>query len=158
MKRPLLWILLAVSLTFNVFFALGLYRAVSEPRTLEEKTEAFAEQLGLSPEQRVAYDAWRKAYLADRNERRAGNIGIFDRAINELMKDEPDEAVIDACVDAASGPEARRRTLGHIRALMQILTPEQRKTIVGLFRAGRPPVPPEKAEKPKKAGDNGDAE
>ena len=62
----------------------------------------------------------------------------FDKFWTEIIKDNPDETVLQAFVQNAPGPKRRQRFVGHMRGLMKILRPEQRERAATLFKRHPP--------------------
>ena len=137
MKHRVLWVALAGSVAFNVFFLVGLLTpsdagAIRSAR--QELLDTFAEDLGLDAGQRAAFKAWREDTTAGADQRRESWRAQFDAYLDEIVKDEPDPKVIEAYVAAAPGPEQRRRMVERFGKLMEILRPEQRRRAVSIIR------------------------
>lgn len=136
MNKKWPWILLAVSVAFNLFFVVGAvrhHRRFRRVRTPEGRAERFAEQLGLDAEQRTAFFAWDESFRQARAQMGKGRRERAEGLWAELVKDEPDQAVLREFMEGKSDPDRRRRLVEKNLELMRILRPEQRQRAAGLI-------------------------
>ena len=155
MRVKLLWILLAVSLTANVFLVAGalytLYVKDDRSAVASANVDSVAERLGLTPGQR-------DSLLALREKARQGREGLRERResrraafLAELGKPAFDRAGVLALMEARSA-ERRARIVDvaqDLHAYLATLSPEQRREFLAmarergflrrLFGRGRPP-------------------
>jgi len=136
MKHRVLWVVLAGSLAFNLFFLVGLLSTAGGPPrpAREEVFDAFADRLGLDADQRAALEKLREDMAAGAEERREAWRKQFDAFLGEIVKDRPEAGVIEAYIAAAPGPEQRRRSVERILGFMRVLRPEQRRKAVDIIR------------------------
>ena len=138
MKLKVLWLLLAASIAFNVFFALGAFntrKVAIRAGTPGGWSEVFADKIGLDEQQKAAYEAWHDNGTAQRRERSTKYRADFDKFWAEIVKDEPDEAVLEEFIQSSQGGDLRRRFVARTRELMEILRPDQRKAAVEMLRS-----------------------
>ncbi|MGE5146876.1 MAG: Spy/CpxP family protein refolding chaperone [Candidatus Eiseniibacteriota bacterium] len=164
-SRTLPWVLLALSVALNAFFIGGHVYTRSLAHHFDkygDRSNALAERLGLSDQQRSAYRESRRnvgpKFRALRDEARPHVNKLWD----EMAKADPDDKVIDqelkSIGDMRYGFE--RDALASARAFMKTLTPEQRKQFADYARerfpgppglgGKRPPHPPRPPEDPEK--------
>jgi Spy/CpxP family protein refolding chaperone len=139
-KRRILWILLAGSIAFNVFFALGFIQArntVEKFQSPRGRAEILAERLALTPEQQEVF--WREGRaIARQGMEIAREIDkVQNRFFAEVQKDNPNREVIFQILSQTNDERARltRIRTEHWLVVMQSLTPEQRKLFVDLVGA-----------------------
>jgi Spy/CpxP family protein refolding chaperone len=134
---------LAISVALNLCVVAGAawnrLHAPSPPPTLSEHYHRVADTLGLTPEQRIAFDR----YVADmtaRGERMRQSVEpAMDSAWTELAKPDADQARVLQLLDDASN---RRRAFMHdavgaTMSLLATLSPEQRAKFLTDERAYR---------------------
>ena len=126
MKARLPWLLVAVSVVFNAFFLIGFLQARAEaerPRTFLEKAHRMAERLDLDEQQMAQFE-----HLVDEfgrlREQRAPDRDAF---LAEMVKEDPDEKVLENYVAGEAAIEYRLNRLSLTRKLVGLLTPEQRE-------------------------------
>lgn len=131
MKDKLPWILLVVSVALNAFFVGGYVNAqvvAERVETVKGRGAAVAERLGLSEEQRQAFDALRQGRREARKRLRSAGAGLSGAYWDEVMKDQPDDAVLADLLERRL--ELRRgyqsEVTGLMRDFVRGLTPEQR--------------------------------
>ncbi len=137
MKQRLLFVVLVASLAFNVFFAMGYMEAtryVELSKTFAGRSQIFADELGLDTDQQKAYQQLHDRFMRERQERRDANREQYDLFWQEIVKDEPDEEALTAFVQVGAGTNFRERFVRHMRDLMSILRPDQRRLAVELMQ------------------------
>ena len=133
MKRRILWVLLVVSLAFNVAFLLGYLHALSTMRkskTPEGRAQLLADRLELDGAQKEAYEQIRKAVLAEwerldqEYDADANNKAFWA----EMAKDEPDANRLHELRARAVEyrNEFERVRIDSLLKLQRLLRPEQR--------------------------------
>ena len=135
MKKTLPWILLAASVAFNVFVLVGMLRAHSRPRrmkTPEGLARRLAEELEMDAQQEAECIAWARKVSAARTAFEKGIDERHQKFWAEIVKDHPDEAVLQEFLQS-QGADPRRRFVSHMRDLMKILRPEQRRQAAEFF-------------------------
>ncbi len=139
-KRRILWILLAGSIAFNVFFAVGFIQArhtVAKFQSPKGRAEILAERLRLTPEQQKVF--WREGRaIARQGLEIAKEIDkVQNRFFAEVQKDNPNREIIFQILSQTNDERARltRIRTEHWMVVMQSLTPAQRKMFVDLVRA-----------------------
>ncbi len=152
MRRNLAWILLAVSLALNIFFAGGVvYSKVMSERlraSPAERAQFLAERFGLSAEQHDRLLAFQRAMGERRGALREGFRETRATLLEELVKPELDRERI---AQLRQEQTAFRSALfedftGELHQFLATLSPEQKADFVamleerGLFRGlfGRP--------------------
>jgi len=140
LKRHILWILLAGSLAFNGFFALGFIQArnmVQKFQSPQGRAEILAERLKLTPEQKTLF--WRESRVIARQgfEIAKELEKVTNRFFAEVQKENPDREVIFQILSQTNDDRARltRIRTEHWMIIMRSLRPEQRQLFVDLIRA-----------------------
>ncbi len=140
MRVKLLWILLAVSLTANVFLVAGaLYTLYGEDDWRAEPSahiDSVAERLGLSPEQRDGLLALREKARQGRKGSREGRESRRAAFIAELGKPAFDRAGVLALMEARSAKRRERivDVAQNLHAYLATLSPEQRQEFLAMAR------------------------
>ena len=140
MRVKLLWILLAVSLTANVFLVAGaLYTLYGEDDWRAEPSahiDSVAERLGLSPEQRDGLLALREKARQGRKGSREGRESRRAAFIAELGKPAFDRAGVLALMEARSAKRRARivDVAQNLHAYLATLSPEQRREFLAMAR------------------------
>jgi Spy/CpxP family protein refolding chaperone len=132
-KRRLPWIALGLSVALNVFLGAFLGGEIwNRPRRGEPGEVARA--LDLTPEQREAFQRFRKTAREENMRFREEVRPVLRRSWSELAKQNPDETVLAQSYDDALARrrEMHRATLRELRGFLQTLTPEQRERFVAL--------------------------
>ena len=132
MKKWLPWVLLAVSVAFNIFLVAGMLAARARHRhmrTPEGRAEVVADKLDMDDQQRAAYAELVKQSEAGRESDHQRRRAEYQRLWAELAKDDPDERVLEEFVQTPGSSQRRKRFLEHARGLMKILRPEQRERV-----------------------------
>ena len=130
-KRRLPWIALALSVALNVFLGAFLGGEVwNRPRRGEPGE--VARTLNLTPEQREAFQRFRRTARDENMRFREDVRPVLRRSWSELGKQNPDEAVLTQNYDQALARrrEMHRATLRELRGFLQTPTPEQRERFV----------------------------
>ena len=133
MKRTLPWILLAISLAFNIFFAVGFLRARSRmqrARTFRGRAEIIAKRLQLDDRQLEVFEGLLGEYEQLRKER-APERDLF---LAEIVKDKPDEKVLEDFVAGDSVKQHRLARLAVMRRFVGLLRPEQREKFIEIVK------------------------
>lgn len=140
MTRRLVWVGLVVSLALNLLFVGGAFhaRATAERLILrpEIRTQRFTEQLGLRPQQRQAYQAFR----AQARERVAGmraDLGpTFQEMRDQLGADAPDpERLAAGLVRMADTRHAFERDMAGLTGeFLRTLDPVQMRRFLNFAR------------------------
>ncbi len=133
MKIKLICLLLAASVAFNIFFAIGYQEAKSEmelSKTRRGRDELLRRELDLDAQQQKAYEEMQANYAAQRQGRRKDIRAQYSKFWAAIMQDEPDEKALEEFIQAASdGKARRRRSVERMKTLMKILRPEQREHV-----------------------------
>lgn len=140
LKRHILWILLAGSLAFNGFFALGFIQArnmVQKFQSPQGRAEILAERLKLTPEQKKVF--WREGQAIARQGLEIAKEleKVNNRFFAEVLKENPDREVIFQILGQTNDDRARltRIRTEHWMIIMRSLRPEQRQLFVDLIRS-----------------------
>jgi len=140
-RKAIPWILLSISLAFNVFFVVGMRRAHRHRRlveTAEGRVQLLAEKLDMDAEQRAKWLALEKGVWAEHQAFKKEIAAQVDAFWSEMIKDKPDASALQAFVQSAPGPQRRRRFVEHMQGLMAILRPEQRQRAAEFFKRHHP--------------------
>ena len=137
MKIRWLWVLLCVSVVFNVLFAIGYVRAqanAGQKWSFEQRARWIADHLDLDTDQQRAFDSLLEETLAKRAQLRQGMKPWREKFFAELVKDQPDEAVLGEFLEQDHFKVRRQLMIEQIRKLMTILKPSQRQQFVEVMR------------------------
>ena len=133
MKARLPWMLVAVSVVFNVFFVISFVHARTEaekPRTFLEKAQRMAKKLDLDEQQMAEFE-----HIIDELERlRTERTPQREAFLAEMIKEDPDDKVLENYVAGEAAIEYRLNKLSVALKLVALLKPEQRQTFVELIR------------------------
>lgn len=129
----LLKLALAFSMSMNVaaLVAAGYRHACNARSCAVEDGSGDArppiEQLALSSEQRERFEGLRDEFLAHRDACHAGMVALRQQLLDELLREAPDRARIDALVDEMSTRQAelQRALVAHLVAEKAVLRDEQ---------------------------------
>ena len=133
MKAKVPWILLAVSLAFNVCFTVGYVQAkgrMAKRRGFKGRARILARKLDLNDRQQKEFES----ILGEFDQLRKERAPERDAFLTELIKDEPDEKVLG---EYAAGEAAKTRRLANLalmRKFVALLTPQQREQFVQLVK------------------------
>jgi Spy/CpxP family protein refolding chaperone len=140
MRGKLLWVLLAVSLAANVFFAAGVvYTLYTKDRLAgspEQRIEFVADRLDLNAQQRAGLLALRERAQARFSEVRGDRGQLRDQILTELAKPEFDPARIKALLAQSSAQREPMflETAKDMHGFLVTLSPEQRETFLTMAR------------------------
>jgi Spy/CpxP family protein refolding chaperone len=146
LRRRLLPAVLVVSLALNLFFvAGGLWIRFNAPAAQPIGAERFrqlAEELKLTPEQRVGFAKY-VAALRTRSERLREDVDpLLSQTWAEIGKSKPDQTRVDKLVDDVSSQRLayQREVLTQTEALLATFSPEQRAKFIAdvMERRGSP--------------------
>lgn len=143
MKAKVPWILLAVSLAFNVFFAagyvffaVGYFQAkgrMARRRGFKGRARIIARKLDLDDRQQQAFEN----VLGEFDQLRKDRAPQRDAFMAELIKDEPDEKVLEEFMAGEAATTRRLAKLALMRKFIRLLTPQQREQFVQLVKKRR---------------------
>ena len=137
MKTKGPWILLCVSVVFNVLFIAGYHRSKSHTAhrwSLEDRARWISERLDLDPAQQVTFNQLLEETIENRTQFHQAKQAWKSQLVDELVKDEPDPAVLEAFVKQDHHKEHRKLMVQQIGRLMAILQPQQRQTLQQLLK------------------------
>ena len=132
--KTVIYILLIVSLAFNVFFAVGYFQAGKQQdkaRTVEGRARIMAEKLNLDPQQYEVFET----LLAEFSRTRKAKMAQREALIAELIKNQPDEKILE---DLTIGDSARQNSLDRVammRKFIGILRPQQREMFLEIIQS-----------------------
>jgi len=143
-RGRLLWVVLILSLAINAFFiGTAVWWATSaRMMTPAERFQTIVRELGLSDDQRDAFQQF--VITARRNTRqlRESNLPLLRKVWDELGKPQPDQEAIAKLVDQATeNRRAYQKTM--TAALTQFLgnlSPDQRARFIGLTERHHDPI------------------
>jgi Spy/CpxP family protein refolding chaperone len=136
MKAKIPWILLAASLAFNVFFAGGYVHAkgrMAKSRGFKGRARVIARKLKLDDRQQQAFEG----ILGEFDQLRKDRAPERDAFMAELIKDEPDEKLLEEFMAGDSAKMRRLANLALMRKFIGLLTPQQREHYVQLIKKRR---------------------
>lgn len=136
MKAKVPWILLAVSLAFNVFFAVGYVQAknrMAKRRGFKGRARIMASKLGLDDRQQQAFES----ILGEFDQLRKNRAPQWDAFMAELIKDKPDEKLLEEFMAGEAATKRRLASLAMWRKFINLLRPEQREMYVQLMKKRR---------------------
>lgn len=139
-RSRLVWIALALSLTLNVFFVVGVlwFRIAGQPMhmTPAERVAAAENELNLTAEQRDAFQQFVNQVREHSRQLRESNQPLIQQVWDELAKPQPDQVLIGRLVDEAT--EHRHNYQKDMAELLSrflaVLSPEQRAQFVELAK------------------------
>ena len=135
-KLPLL--LLGISLAFNMFFVAGFFQAyeqATKARTLRGRAAIIAQKLELNQEQ---YEQF-QGLVGEFEQLRQKNISQREALLAELIKDEPDEEVLEQYCEGGTIKQHRKARLSLVRRFMNLLRPEQREAFAEIIEKRNSP-------------------
>jgi uncharacterized membrane protein len=138
-RSRLLWVALALSLTLNVFFIAGLVWSHStSPRQVNyvERLVQAGTDLNLSPAQRDAFNQFAHTIQERTKAMREANQPVFRGIWDELVKAQPDQAVIARLVDEASDIRHgyQKDVTAALSTFLDSLSPDQRVQFADVVR------------------------
>lgn len=137
MKTKWVWILLCVSVVFNALFTAGFLRARShahQSKTFESRARRIAQHLDLDTEQQKIFDRLLAQTMEERTRLHEEIKPMREQFLAELVKDEPDQAVLQAYLGQDHHKKRRELMIRQIGELMKVLRPEQRQKFEELIR------------------------
>ncbi|MBN1256507.1 MAG: hypothetical protein JXA52_02240 [Planctomycetes bacterium] len=138
MKTRIIILLLATSIAFNIFFAMGYYEAkeyIQLSNSYEGRSKIFADKLRLSEEQQAEFAQLQKEMSEKRAQQRENNLELYDKFWQEILKDEPDQEFLEEFVATTSSSNVRQNFVERMQSLMKILNPEQRELAVEMIKS-----------------------
>jgi uncharacterized membrane protein len=134
MKRNILLLVLALSLMFNVFFAVGYLRAREVARTISQSPDTArlaAEELDLDEAQRAVFTELRSAMDDERETLREGIALAREELLDELDRPSPDLDRVQTLIDreAEYHRQLRMAAAERMRQFVEMLSPEQRREL-----------------------------
>lgn len=143
-RGRLLWWALILSLAVNLFFLAAMVWVrtnVPVMPTPQQRMQAIAEELKLTPDQHDAFQQFLIEMRRNTRQLRDGNVPLLQRAWEEMVKPNPDQALIGQIIDQTS--ENRRayqkKMAVAMAGFLADLKPEQRSQFVELLqRRGDP--------------------
>lgn len=134
MRRNFLWFAFALSLLFNVFFAVGYARARSEARA-RTPVARVAEALDLDERQTQVFASLRRGIGDDDSVLRPAIALAQQELIAELDREQPDPERVRAIVARQSDLIEQQRLSGfdHMCDFVRVLKPEQRRRMFRHF-------------------------
>lgn len=135
MKAKAPWTLLLVSLAFNVFFAAGYVRAWGRTRRRGFKgwARTIARKLDLDDRQQQQLDS----IVGEFDQLRKDRAPQRDAFMAELIKDKPDQKLLEEFVAGEAAKTRRLAKLALMRKFIGLLTPQQREQFVQLVKKRR---------------------
>ncbi len=143
MKRNLIWLALAMSVLFNVFFVVGFARARAQLELVESSNGAsrvVASELDLNDEQRAVFSTLR-ASMRDEMTAYRDEIALTQSELAaELGKENPDLERVRNLVARKAELHRERRLAGSQRfnEFLGVLSPEQCRVMSRRFHHGPP--------------------
>ena len=136
-RGRLIWVALALSLTLNVFFVVGLlwFRLGAPPMlTPAERLAATEQELNLSPDQRGAFQQFVQEVRERSRHLRESNQPLIKQVWQELAKPQPDQALIGRLIDEATDHRhAYQKDMAEVLGrFLAGLAPEQRARFIAL--------------------------
>lgn len=138
MNPKWLWPLLAVSVTFNVFFAIGYGRSRAEGvgrARFEDRARRFVKRLDLNDTQQEAFEQILAQTVQQRQRIRQVIRPQREALWAELTKDQPDDEALRRFVQSDIHLAKRKLMVEQMKRFMAVLTPQQRRMFVESIRA-----------------------
>ena len=128
---------LAISLVFNLFFAAGFAMSRSgkawHHRSIERRAKWFTRQLDLDDNQQAVFDKLLAETIKNHKESRQENLPQLERMLDELVKDNPDQQVLQEYASFDRRKAHREFKIQQMAKFMAVLRPDQRKKCAELF-------------------------
>jgi Spy/CpxP family protein refolding chaperone len=141
LRASLPWILVALSLTLNLFFLGGYYyKRTVEHRlfggTAQERSRYVAEHLNFDPDQRQRFQEFRQATRERQRAMFRANRVVIDNLWREIEKPEPDVKQIDGYINALTGNRQnfQREQMHELVRFARTLDGDQRLEFLELVR------------------------
>ena len=138
-------VVLALSLTLNVFFVAGLIwtRTMDHPPPplpVAERFEKIAKDINLTGDQLAAFEQFEHAFRERQHQLREQNRPIAEAIWSELAKPQPDQDKISGLIEQAGENRraAQKDNTASLIAFLAALSPEQRTRFAGLAQQRRP--------------------
>ena len=137
-RGRLIWVALALSLTLNVFFIVGVlwFRVAGEPMhmTPAERVAATENKLNLNAEQRAAFQQFVNEVREHSRDLRESNLPLIQQVCDELAKPQPNQALIGRLIDEATDHRhTYQKDMAEVLSrFLAVLSPEQRAKFVSL--------------------------
>jgi uncharacterized membrane protein len=136
-RGRLVWVALALSLTLNVFFVVGLlwFRLGAPPMlTPAERLAATEQELNLTADQRGAFQKFVHEVRQHSRHLRESNQPLIQQVWQELAKPQPDQALMGRLIDEATdNRHTYQKDMAEVLAgFLAGLTPEQRARFIAL--------------------------
>jgi Spy/CpxP family protein refolding chaperone len=136
-RGRLVWVALALSLTLNVFFLLGLlwFQVAGQPiQTPAERVAATESELNLTTAQRAAFQHFVGEVRERSRQLRESNQPLIRQVWEELAKPQPDQALVARLVDEATDHRHtyQKDMAAVLGEFLAVLSPEQRAQFVAL--------------------------
>jgi len=154
LRASLPWILLALSVTLNVFFVGGYYYKRALDQRLfggseDERSRYVAEQLRFDPDQRQRFKEFRQRAQERRRETIRANRAALEGLWREIEKPEPDTKQIDAYIDTLTANRLvfQREQMHELVRFARSLEGQQRAEFLALVRKRLEGGFPHKTEK-----------
>ena len=135
MKTKWVWILLCVSIVFNALFTAGFLRARSHAhqfKGFEGRARRIAQRLELDAEQQKVFDRLLAQTMEERKKLHAEIRPMREQFLAELVKDEPDQAVLQAYLDQGHHMKRRKLMIQTSRRVDENLTAGTAQEIRGI--------------------------
>jgi len=138
-RGRLLWWGLILSLAMNIFFVgatIWVRANLPVMPTPQQRMQAIAEELKLNPDQHDAFQQFLIEMRRSTRQLRDGNMPLLQRAWDEMVKPNPDQALIGQIIDQTSeNRRAYQKTMSVAMArFLADLTAEQRSQFVELLK------------------------
>ena len=139
-RGRLIWVALALSLTLNVFFVVGVlwFRVSGEPMhmTPAERVAATENELNLNAQQRGAFQQFVNEVREHSRQLRESNLPLIQQVWDEMAKPQPDQALIGRLVDEATDHRhTYQKDMAEVLSrFLAVLSPEQRAQFVALAK------------------------
>jgi hypothetical protein len=139
MRSKLLWLSLAVSLGFNLFFVIGYAttgRALRKARTPAGRMELIAQRLELDEEQQERLDGLWAGTRRQGRELWEASLESREALWRELDRDEPSAERLHALVEESMGLqlEAQLLAIDKTLELLRILDQDQRQALLRMAK------------------------
>ena len=142
-RQRLLVAVLAISVALNICVVAGaLWSRLHQPPpppTFSERYHRLEDSLGLSPEQRVAFDRYVTDMAARGDQMRRTLEPMFDAAWGEVAKPDASQARVMQLLDDAGSQRRifQQQAVGATLSLLATLTPDQRTKFIAAEREFR---------------------
>ena len=140
MKRMLPWVLfvlLAASVGFNAFFAVGYQQAkhaADEAQTFEGRARLFAAKLNLDASQQKEFEKLLSQTMEKRKKSKLETWPEKETLFAEFEKATPDEKALQAYAEKDHGQTLRKDMMQMTSDLLKILRPDQKKIFIDAMR------------------------